>query len=142
MQSYAKGGKSYREVANEFNRLHAARDAVMVCKSTVHEWVQRRSCQALAVRCATRNGFPAFTPANLRWCLDGTGKADSSGVVHFILGIIDYGARFNPVLVALERASAWAIVSQLFAAIDRFGRPKIIRTDNAPYFTARCSGRR
>lgn len=42
-----------------------------------------------------------------------------------------------PVLQSLGRASSWAILSKLFAAIDRFGKPRLIRTDNAPVFHGR-----
>lgn len=63
---------------------------------------------------------------------------DATGVTHFILGIVDHGTRFNPVLVVLAHATASAILTQLFAAIDRFGKPRIIRTDNAPVFHSKA----
>lgn len=133
LRLYAEGGKSYGEVTNEFNRLYA-HEAMTICRSSVHAWVQKHRIEAKEVQSATHNRFPDHAPANLRWCLDVTGKADATGALHFILGIIDYGVRFVPKLEVLEGASAWLILSHLFAAIHRYGKPRIIRTDNAPVF--------
>lgn len=96
--------------------------------------MRKHLTEAEVVRKATRNRFPEPEPANLRWCLDGTGKRDAQGVDHFILGIIDHGTRFNPTLVVLEHATSASILDQLFQAIARFGKPTCIRTDNASVF--------
>lgn len=61
----------------------------------------------------------------------------SPQAVHFIQGIVDHGSRFAPLLQTLERPSAWAILAKLFQAIDRFGKPHVIRTDIVPVFHSR-----
>jgi hypothetical protein len=81
-----------------------------VCVNTVHTWVRKYLTEEQAVCRATRNRFPPFAPANQRWCLDGTGKADRQGTIHFILGIIDHGTRLNLVLVRLAQENAQAIL--------------------------------
>ncbi len=69
------------------------------------------------VRFATRNRFPGYARANLRWCVDGTGKAHALGVEHFILGIIDYGTRMNLLLITLAQANAGTILAHIVLAI-------------------------
>ena len=133
LRLYAEGGKSYRNVADEFNRFHVHK-GMTVCLNTVYAWVQKYCSEMETVHRETRNRFPAYAPANLRWCLDGTGKVDALGVQHFILAIIDYGTRFNPVLARLEQANAQTILEHIAAAVDQFGKPRIIRTDNASVF--------
>lgn len=73
-------------------------------------------------------------PANLRWALDCTGKADACGKEHCILGIIDHGSRFAPVLLRPQGQDAQAILAHLREAVARCGKPKFLRTDNAPVF--------
>ncbi len=133
LQLHAGGGKSYRDVMNEFNRLHA-HAGMTVCLNTVYAWVQKYCSEMEEVRRATRNRFPRYAPANLRWCLDGTGKQDATGVQHFILGIVDHGTRRSLVLVRLAQENAEAILERVALAAKQFGAPKVIRTDNASVF--------
>jgi putative transposase len=133
VQLYTEGRKSYREVWKEFNRLYAV-DGVTVCLGTVYAWIQRYCTEAEIIRAQTRNRVPDFAPANLRWCLDGTGKADTTGAQHFILGIVDHGTRLNLLLTRLEVANSLTILEHIFETVKQFGKPKIIRTDNASVF--------
>jgi hypothetical protein len=77
---------------------------------------------------------PRPIPANRRWGLDCTGKADLSGREHVILGGVDHGTRLNVALAVLRQANAWTILGHLFIAIGRFGKPNAVRTDNAAVF--------
>ncbi|WP_162044928.1 integrase core domain-containing protein [Undibacterium sp. YM2] len=90
-----------------------------------------------AIRKKTRNRFPDVSPANLRWCLDGTGKVDAYGMNHFILGIVDHGTRMNLLLQRVELATSTVILEHIKQAINLFGKPKIIRTDNASVFRSK-----
>ncbi|MFZ6736091.1 integrase core domain-containing protein, partial [Undibacterium sp. Ji42W] len=130
---YANGSKSYRVTMHEFNRLYA-HTGVTVCLSTVYAWVQKYRYEMEVVRSKTRNSIPEHRPANLRWCLDGTGKVDANGVQHFILGMVDHGTRLNLLLTRLESATSKSILEQLTATVKLFGKPKLIRTDNASVF--------
>ncbi|MFZ6742839.1 transposase [Undibacterium sp. JH2W] len=78
-----------------------------------------------------------FNPANLRWCLDGTGKVDADGIHHFILGIVDHGTRMNLLLQRLELATSAVILGHIIQTINLFGKPRIIRTDNASVFRSK-----
>jgi len=133
LRLHAESGMSYREVMHTFNRLHA-HQGMTVCLDTVYRWVQKHHSEMETVRKATRNRFPIFTPANFLWCIDGTGKKDAQGAIHFILGILDHGTRRNLVLVRLARANAIAILQEITKAVAQFGKPDAIRTDNASVF--------
>lgn len=133
IQLFTEGDKSYRDVWKEFNRLYAI-NGTTVCLGTVYAWVQKYCTEAEIVRVQTRNRFPSFSPANLRWNLDGTGKVDALGVQHFILGIIDHGTRLNLFLQHLEIANSAEILKCIFETVAQFGAPQIIRTDNASVF--------
>lgn len=89
------------------------------------------------MRSHTRNRFPELTPANLCWCLDGTGKVDTLGVNHFIFGILDHGSRKILTLKRLVRANAATTLAEVRNAVALFGKPSMIRTDNASIFHSR-----
>lgn len=132
LRRYAETG-SYRSAMNAFNRQYA-HAGMRVCLNTVYTWVQKYCSEMERVRRATRNRFPRFAPANLRWCLDGTGKCDAQGENHFILGILDHGSRLNLVLKHLKHGTAKAILQEVAIAIEQYGKPRFLRTDNAQVF--------
>ncbi|MBI1835543.1 MAG: transposase family protein [Burkholderiales bacterium] len=133
IELYTEGDKSYRRVRNEFNRRFAV-DGMTVSLGTVHTWVRKYCTEAEIIRAQTRNHVPNFAPANLRWNLDGTGKVDAAGDQHFILGILDYGSRLNLLLQRLDIANSAEILRCVLSCVQQFGKPKIIRTDNASVF--------
>jgi hypothetical protein len=59
---------------------------------------------------------------------------DVHSKTHSILGIIDHGTRFAISLEAVRSASAIAILRVLFDVIVRFGKPRVLRTDNGSQF--------
>ncbi|WP_232063439.1 DDE-type integrase/transposase/recombinase [Undibacterium sp. KW1] len=56
---------------------------------------------------------------------------------HFILGIVDHGTRMNLLLLRLELATSAVILEHIKQAINLFGKPKIIRNDNASVFRSK-----
>ena len=89
------GCKSYRQIANEFNRRHAYKD-LSICHNTVHAWVRKYRTEMLAVQLGRlKNRVPRLSPPNLRWCVDATGREDKSGQRHFAVGIVDHGSRLS-----------------------------------------------
>jgi putative transposase len=74
---------------------------------------------------------PAAIPANATWGLDLCGKQDDAGVVHSILGIIDHGSRVAVLLLPISNMHCYTLAWHLLIAIGRFGKPDVIRTDNA-----------
>ncbi|HSY26686.1 MAG TPA: integrase core domain-containing protein [Burkholderiaceae bacterium] len=124
---------TYRKAQEAFDRLHA-HTGMTVSVDTVYRWVQKHLSDMEVVRRETRNRFPVHTPANLRWCLDGTGKVDAQGINHVILGILDHGTRRILTLVRPTQANAENILAEVANAVSLFGKPSLIRTDNASIF--------
>jgi len=54
-----------------------------------------------------------------------------------ILGLLDHGSRACLALRELRSRSAITLLRAPLDAIERFGRPRILRTDNEPIFTSR-----
>ncbi len=125
-----------RLIALTFNRVFAHRD-VSVSKSFVYE-VLRRNEQAVAqARKAIRQTVPRPVAVNHCWGLDLTARADATGQVHSILGIVDHGSRLAMVLTRVPQKCAWTLLGHMCLAIARLGRPRCVRTDNEHCFTGR-----
>ncbi len=64
-----------------------------VCKSTVHKLLRDQAHAVLMARRELRNKPPYPHAVNDIWGLDMTGRADTEGNVHTIVGIVDHGSR-------------------------------------------------
>lgn len=60
---------------------------------------------------------------------------DLGGAVHPIIGIIDHGSRLALALRPLPDRTAVTVLKALLMAIDTFGMPSTIKTDNDAVFT-------
>lgn len=127
-------GAGCRQVADLFNRLYAVERSMTISKSFVADLVRTRRYEIEVLRREIKHRAPPPQPRNLVWGVDLTGKREARGVVHSILGILDHGSRRALALQTLERKSAWAILGRLFLAIDRFGKPRAVRSDNEAVF--------
>jgi len=126
-----------RRIADTFNRLHAARHATTVGKTWVGETVRKRSLEIARRRAELKHRVPRSMPANHIWAMDLTAKRDLAGTVHPILGLVDHGTRAAIVLGALADKSSITLLRVLLAAIERYGKPRTVRTDNEAIFTSR-----
>jgi transposase InsO family protein len=126
-----------RRIADTFNRLHAARHAMTVSKPWVAAAVRKHRIEIEERRREWKRRIPSPMPVNRVWGMDLTGKADLGGRVHPILGIVDHGSRFTVGLQALPDKATIAILRALLDAIERFGKPRAVRTDNEAVFTSR-----
>ena len=111
-----------------------------VCGNTVRTWLRKYASEMETVRTATRNRVPRHVPRNHCWGIDATGKAEPSGRVYFIFGIIDHGTRLVIELLRMEDETAPALLRQTLLAVKRYGKPRWIRTDNAPVFRSAVFG--
>ncbi|MBI5436495.1 MAG: transposase family protein [Nitrosomonadales bacterium] len=57
-------------------------------------------------------------------------KTDANGSLHFLLGILDHGSRALLHLQALRDKTTGTVLDCLHQAIQTYGKPKVIRTDN------------
>ena len=124
-----------RTLADTFNRLFAHRQ-MSVCKSTAHKLLRNQAYAVLHVRRSMGRKAPYPAAPNDTWALDMTGRADTSGIVHNILGIVDHGSRRSLFLRAITSKSSWQLLSWLCLTIDLYGKPRAIRTDNERCFTS------
>ena len=126
--------------ATTFNRLHAVRDDITIGKSFVADTLRTHRYAIEQERRRIRRREPGLGPRSQVWALDLTGKQDAAGRCHDILGLIDHGTRRLLVPKPVPRVSSWTLLGYLCFAIDRFGKPKALRTDTTAVFTSRCFG--
>lgn len=124
-----------RTVANTFNRMFLCED-MSVGKSFVHGVFQKYDYQIQVLRKRIKNARPRAISKNLVWGIDLTGKMDNQGNVHTILGIVEHKSRASLFLQVLKDKSSIRLLICLLQTIERFGKPKIVRTDNESVFTS------
>ncbi len=125
-----------RKVRDAFNRIHAAR-GMRISHDTVAKIIRTHRYDIAQLRKKWKNNLPPSLPINHTWGIDATGKMDETGKIHAIFGIIDHGSRRAIALLPLQTLTAIAMLRALLDAIDSFGKPKFIRTDNASQFHSR-----
>ena len=123
----------YGRVAVTFNRLHAARH-ISVSRSFVAYTIRHHQYEIACLRRNFRKQMPIETEKNETWALDLTGRADETGCIHAIFGLLDHGSRKLLRLRPLARQCAWTLLGHLCLAIAAHGRPRSLRMDNAPVF--------
>ena len=84
-----------------------------------------------------KHRIPRPLPLNIVWGMDLTGKIDTQNKLHNILGIVDHGSRGCLCLSGLKNKASITLLRYLLDTIERYGKPKIIRTDNEAVFTSR-----
>jgi len=122
-----------RKLADMFNRLFAAR-GMTVSKTFVSDLLRRHQYEIADLRRSWKHRIPPPLPRNRIWGLDATGKVDVDGHLHPILGIVDHGTRLAVCLQPLRDLTTVTILRALLTTIERFGKPYILRTDNASQF--------
>ena len=124
-----------RKVADTFNFLHAHRGET-VGKTFVAELVKKHHEEILRLRQTLKHRKPRKVPKNLLWALDLTFLPGPEGP-RPVFGILDHGSRLCLSLTALRDRSAIGILRCLLNALERFGKPVMMRTDNEPIFASR-----
>ena len=122
-----------RKVADMFNRLFAAR-GMTVSKTFVSDLLREHQYEIAQLRRIWKHRIPSPLPTNHTWGLDATGKTDASSQTHPILGIIDHGTRFAVTVQPLRDLTTITLLRALLTAIEHFGKPRFLRTDNASQF--------
>lgn len=127
-----------RALANIFNRRFAAKRRMTVGKTFVSEVIRQHHYEIDIVRRGIKNARPRPVPKNLVWAVDLTGKATLDGSTRLVLGILEHASRAALCLEALPDKSSWTLILRLIEAIKRYGRPRMVRTDNEAIFTSRA----
>ena len=84
---------SYAVLAITFNRIFATSRRMTVSKSHVHTCLRYEALAVLAMRRKLKRQQPRCAVPNAVWGMDMTGKVDSAGRLHCILGMVDHGTR-------------------------------------------------
>jgi putative transposase len=130
-------GSGCRSIAHIFNRLHAARRAMTVSKSYVGYTLRQYRYEIALLRRQIKHRPPRPMARHQIWAIDMTGKGDSQGNIHTMLGIEDHGSRALLTLQLLTQRNAWTLLGHVFLAIGRFGKPRVLRSDNDAVFRSR-----
>jgi hypothetical protein len=125
-----------RTIANVFNRRFAEDRQMTVSKTFVNEIVRKHKYEIQILRKKIKNRKPKGVPQNLIWGADLTGKKDSLGNLHNILGIVEHKSRQSLGLSALKGKSSITILRFLLDAVEYYGKPRFLRTDNESVFTS------
>ena len=124
------------KIAHSFNRLYAQR-GMSVSRSYVAYTIRNHYYEILQYRRAVRKRKPGRFLPNHSWAIDLTGKQDALGKIHSILGILDQGTRRTLSLRSIPNKCSWTLLGYLFLAIGRYGKPKVLKSDNEAVFKSR-----
>lgn len=122
-----------RTIAAIFNRLNTKR-GMTVSKSWVAKVLKENAEQIVKIRREIRKRKPRKLSKSIVWALDLT-QVSAAGKP--ILGMIDHGTRACLTLRELPLNSSIAILRLLLDAIELYGKPKVLRSDNGTTFTSR-----
>ena len=125
-----------RYIASLFNRKYAAVKNMTVGKTFVSHVIQKHAYEIQILRKKIKNSRPKPLPKNLIWGMDITGKTDDHKNLHNILGIIEHKSRVSLGLTTLKDKASITILRFLFNAVECYGKPRALRTDNDPTFTS------
>lgn len=124
-----------RKIAQVFNQLHRRRGET-IGKTFVANVLRGREQEILRLRRELKSRRPRTVPRNLIWALDLTRLPDP-GRSRIVIGLIDHGSRACLALRELRSRSAITLLRALLDTIERFGRPRVLRTDNEAVFVSR-----
>lgn len=126
-----------RTITDICNRRFAAARKVTVGKTYVHRVLQRHDYEIQILRRKLKRATPKPVAKNLIWGLDLTGKTDTHGTLHYLLGILDHGSRALLNLQALQDKTSRTLITCISEVVRTHGKPKAIRTDNEAIFTSK-----
>jgi len=125
-----------RKISDEFNRKFESTKNMTVSKSYVANLIRDNLYNIQVAHNNIKHRPPKPIPKQHVWGIDLTFKTDSQKQTHPIFDIIEHHSRKNLTLEALKDKSSITLLRTLFVAIERYGKPKIIRTDNEAVFTS------
>ncbi len=128
-----------RTLSLTFNRRYAASRKMTVGKSFVANTIRRHRYEIEVMRRKIKHHIPSSLPRNQVWAMDLTGKGDTAGDTHTILGMLDHGTRTLLSLSVTPNKCSWTLLGNLFLAIGKYGKPRTVRTDNESCFTSHVS---
>jgi transposase InsO family protein len=108
-----------------------------VGKTYVAETLKKHAYEIQVLSTGLKRRPPRPIPLHRVWGLDLTGKSDRQGKRYTLLSVVEHGSRANLTLSVLKDKTILTLLEQLIGVIRRYGKPRIIRTDNEPLFQAK-----
>jgi transposase InsO family protein len=103
-----------------------------VSKSYVYNVIKANNYEIIKQRKELKNRVPKAIPNNLIWSMDLTTIKKQQ-----VLGVIDNGSRALLSLQYLQTKSTINIIRAILNTIEKYGKPKIIKSDNEHVFTSK-----
>ena len=125
-----------RVFAKTFNRRFSHKE-MSVGKTFVSDTIKKHQYEIQVLGKKLKHRKPKPISINRVWGMDLTGKQNTEGCTHNILGIVEHSSRANLALTALRDKTSITHLRHLLDAIERYGKPNVLRTDNEPVFTSR-----
>ena len=126
-----------RTIATTFNRIHHEKSGMTVSKSYCANQIKKHLYDIQVIRRKLKRKNPKPLAKNIIWATDLTTVTDTHKSQHKVIGIVDHGSRSGLSLQHLPTATSITILRALFNAIELYGKPKYLRTDNERIFTSR-----
>ncbi|MDD3597416.1 integrase core domain-containing protein [Sulfuricurvum sp.] len=120
-----------RKIAAHFNRQYG-HTAISVSKSYVYRIVRDHRYEIMRLRKKLKHHIPKALPKNLIWSMDLT-----TINMNQTIGIIDSGTRALLILKHLPAKSTINILRVILDAIEIYGKPKIVKSDNEAIFISK-----
>jgi len=126
-----------RTLANLFNQIYTEKRKMTVGKTYISRVIQQHRYEIQVLRRRIKNRKPKPQSKNLIWGIDLTQVRDTNNQPHTLLGIIDHGTRACVALERIPDKTSFTLLRFICDMAERYGKPKIIRTDNESVFTSR-----
>lgn len=119
-----------RRIALTFNHLHEQKRRMTVGKTFVAGVLRDAGEEVMRLRRRIRRRQPRRFARNVMWGLDWTHVPGAHGQPTPVLGVVDCGSRACLELTTVESKATVTLLRRLLELFERFGTPKVIRTDN------------
>ena len=126
-----------RKIAYVFNRQYKTSHNITVGKTYVANIIREHQYQIQVLQKKLKHQPAKMIPRQLIWGVDLTFKQSTQKDMLPILGVVEHHSRKSLTLEALKDKTTITLLSYLFTAIQKYGKPKIIRTDNEVVFTSK-----
>ena len=126
-----------RKIADNFNRLYKNKREMTVGKTYTNDVIKNEQYAIQVLQRKIKHKKSKPFPPNKIWSMDLTYLKDDYEQNHLALGIIDNGTRRCLALTKINQKTSIILFKILLNCIEKYGKPKAIRTDNEACFTSR-----
>ena len=126
-----------RTIAHLFNRRWRDQRQMTVSKTYVADLCRKHQYRIYEARRKLKHRVPRPIPHNRVWGFDLLTKTDRQGQPHLALAILDHASRACLRLQRLTDKSSLTLFRELIEAVQRYGRPQFLRTDNEAVLVSR-----